>query len=87
MKLFETTLGRFLSDTARKQPDKEFIVYADRNLRFTYGELLKRVDNRAKGLLALGLEKGDHLGIWASNVPDRLTFMFATAAFGKPHLR
>ena len=36
----------------------------------------------AKGLLAIGMEKGDHLGIWARNVPDWLTFTFATAKIG-----
>ena len=36
----------------------------------------------AKGLLSLGITKGDHVGIWAKNVPDWLTFMFATAKIG-----
>lgn len=82
MQLFETTLGSLLEDTSRRQPDKDFIVYPDRNLRFSYHDFQLRVRNLAKGLLALGLEKGDHLGIWASNVPDWLTFMFATAKIG-----
>ena len=36
----------------------------------------------AKGLLSLGITKGDHVGIWAKNVPDWLTFMFATSKIG-----
>ncbi|HOZ46021.1 MAG TPA: AMP-binding protein [Candidatus Hydrogenedentes bacterium] len=78
----ELTLGAFLEEQVRQDPDHEFIVYADRNLRFTYGEFNERVDRLAKGLLAIGIGKGDHVGIWARNVPDWLTFMFATAKIG-----
>lgn len=45
MQLFEKTLGDFLEYWAEKTPDKEFIVYSDRDLRFTYSEFNKRVNN------------------------------------------
>jgi fatty-acyl-CoA synthase len=76
------TLGRVLETQVARHPDKEFIVYPDRNLRFTYAEFDRRVNALAKGLLAIGLAKGDHLGIWATNVPDWLTLLFATAKIG-----
>ena len=76
------TVGSLLASWARKTPDKEFIVYADRDLRFSYADFDERVDQLAKGLLAIGLVKGDHLGIWANNVPDWLTVLFATARIG-----
>ncbi|MDR2552230.1 MAG: AMP-binding protein [Treponema sp.] len=82
MAFFETTLGQLLREKARSQPDHDFIVYADRNLRFTYGEFDRRVDELAKGLLAIGLKKGDHVGLWATNVPDWNTLLFATARAG-----
>lgn len=44
MQLFEKTLGDFLEYWAEKTPDKEFIVYSDRDLRFTYSEFNKRVN-------------------------------------------
>ena len=72
----------FSGKKQKKNPDKEFIVYADRNLRFTYSEFDKRVDNLAKGLISIGIKKNDNVGIWATNVPDWLTFMFATARIG-----
>ena len=78
----ELSLGRFFETMAEKQPDHEFIVYPDRNLRFTYKEFDERVDNLAKGLLALGIKKGDRVGIWAKNVPEWLTYMFACAKIG-----
>ena len=66
----------------KRIPKREFIVYADRDLRFTYREFDKRVDNLAKGLISIGIGKNDNVGIWATNVPDWLTFMFATARIG-----
>lgn len=82
MELIENTLGGFLEKWAFETPDKDFMVFADRGLRFTYSEFNKRVDSLAKGLLYIGIGKGDHVGIWATNVPDWLTFTFATAKIG-----
>jgi len=82
MQLIEQTLGGYIEKWAFETPDKDFMVYADRGLRFTYSEFNKRVDRLAKGLLYLGIKKGDNVGIWATNVPDWLTFTFATAKIG-----
>ena len=82
MELFEKTLGEFLEEWAEKTPEKEYIVYSDRDLRFTYKEFNERVDKLAKGLLAIGIKKGSHVGIWATNVPDWSTLFFATAKIG-----
>ncbi|MDD6486402.1 MAG: AMP-binding protein [Spirochaetales bacterium] len=79
MKMFEVTLNQLLHQKTAENPDHEFMVYADRDLRFTYGEFNKRVDDLACGLYALGVRKGDKVGIWATNVPDWLTYMFACA--------
>ena len=78
----EETIGEFFERQVEAQGDREFMVYPDRDLRFTYKEFNERVNNLAKGLLAIGLEKGDHFGIWAKNVPDWMTFLFATAKIG-----
>ena len=82
LQLSERTLGDWLEHWAEVTPDKEYIVYSDRNLRFTWSQFNKRVDNMAKGLLAIGVEKGTHVGIWAGNVPDWLTFLYACAKIG-----
>lgn len=78
----EDTIGEFFEKMAEKDPDREFIVYPDRDLRFTYKQFNERVDMLAKGFLSIGITKGDHVGIWALNVPDWLTFLFATAKIG-----
>jgi fatty-acyl-CoA synthase len=82
MELIEKTLGSVLEEWAEKTPDQDFVVYADRGLRFSYKQFDQRVNRLAKGLLSIGIKKGDHVGIWATNVPDWLTFTFATAKIG-----
>ena len=78
----DKTIGAFLEEQVKKLPDHEFIVYPDRDLRFTFRQFNERVNQLAKGLLAIGISKGDNVGIWATNVPDWTTFMFATAKIG-----
>ncbi len=78
----DLTIGQYFDKEVAAHPDREFIVYPDRELRWTYAEFDERVTRLAKGLLAIGFEPGDHLGIWARNVPDWLTFAFATAKIG-----
>lgn len=82
IQLSERTLGDWLEHWAKETPDKEYIVYSDRNLRFTWSQFNRRVDNMAKGLLAIGITHGTHVGIWARNVPDWLTFLYACAKIG-----
>lgn len=82
MTLLENTLGDLLEKWAIETPDHEFLIYPDRNLRFTYSQFNDRVDKLAKGLISIGVKPGDKVGIWATNVPDWTTFMFATAKIG-----
>ncbi len=82
MQLLNETLGGMLEKWAYKTPDKDFIVYPDRDLRFSYSQFNHRVDQLAKGLLYIGIRPGDKVGVWAKNVPDWTTLMFATAKIG-----
>jgi len=82
MKLLETTLGGLLEKWAGETPDHDFIVYPDRNLRFSYAQFNDRVNKMAKGLISIGVKPNDKIGIWATNVPDWTTFMFAAAKIG-----
>ena len=82
MELLNYTLGGMLEKWARETPDTDFMVYPDRGLRFSYAEFNERANDLAKGLIEVGVKKGDKVGIWANNVPDWLTFMFATAKLG-----
>ncbi|SFS46537.1 fatty-acyl-CoA synthase [Porphyromonadaceae bacterium NLAE-zl-C104] len=82
IQLSDRTLGDWLEYWAEETPDKEYIVYSDRNLRFTWDTFNNRVDNMAKGLISIGVTRGSNVGIWAQNVPDWLTFLYATAKIG-----
>lgn len=82
MQLFDRTLGDWLEHWAKTTPDKEYLVYSDRNLRYTWKEFDERVNDAAKGLIAIGVTRGSHVGIWAQNVPDWLTYLYACAKIG-----
>ncbi|MDR1412511.1 MAG: AMP-binding protein [Actinomycetes bacterium] len=76
------TIGAFLEKEVAGHPNSDFLVMPDRGLRWSWAEFNDRVNNLAKGLLHIGMVKGQHLGVWARNVPDWLTFLFATAKIG-----
>ena len=82
MQLSDRTLSDWLEHWAAETPDKEYIVYSDRNLRFTWKTFNERVENMARGLISIGVTRGTNVGIWAQNVPDWLTFLYATAKIG-----
>ncbi|NCD24329.1 MAG: AMP-binding protein [Deltaproteobacteria bacterium] len=76
------TLGQMLDEAIARHPDNEAVVYVDRNFRLTYREFGELVDNLAKGLMAMGVQKGEKVAIWATNVPYWVAFQFATAKIG-----
>ncbi len=78
----EKTLGRILDETIAAYPDNEAVVYVDRDFRLTYREFGQVVDQMAKGLMALGVKKGEKVAVWASNIPYWVTLQFATAKIG-----
>ena len=81
-KLINKTLGQLLDTTALKYPDKDAIVFTDLNYRITYKEFKKLTDEIAKGLLALHIKKGEHIGIFAVNCPEWVILQFASAKIG-----
>lgn len=78
----ELTLHNWLEKWADEIPDNDFMVYTDRSLRLSYFEFNQRTDKLAKGLLHLGVQHGDKVGVWAKNIPDWLTLMFACSKIG-----
>ncbi|KRT87239.1 AMP-binding protein [Bacillus paralicheniformis] len=80
--MLHLTIGKLLEKTAANAPDHEAVVYPDRRLRYTYRQFDQLCRKVAKGLVALGIEKGEHVAIWASNTPEWLTAQFASAKTG-----
>lgn len=80
--LVYTTIGDMLRDTATSYPDREALVSVHQSVRYSYGEFDRLVDDYAAGLIALGLKKGDRLGIWSPNNAEWIVTQFATARVG-----
>ncbi|MFI8687361.1 AMP-binding protein [Rossellomorea sp. NPDC077527] len=80
--MLHTTVGDLLETKARIQPDIEAVVYADRGLRWSYYDFNQLSRQAAKGFIKLGINKGDHIAIWASNTPEWLVSQFATGKMG-----
>ncbi|MCG8473100.1 MAG: AMP-binding protein [Desulfobacterales bacterium] len=80
--LFDRTLGQILDQAVKEHPENEAIIYVDRDFRFTYRQFGEAVDRVAKGLMALGVQKGDKVAVWATNIPYWVTLQFATAKIG-----
>lgn len=78
------TIGQLLDEQAKKYPKHEALVYADRDLRLTYEELNQQSRLVARGLLSLGIEKGDHIAMWTTNVPEWVQLQFGTGKMGAP---
>jgi Acyl-CoA synthetases (AMP-forming)/AMP-acid ligases II len=81
-KLIEITVGSLLDDMARKYPDHDCALYTDRPFRKTYSEFNEICNKVAKSFLKMGIKKGDHVAIWATNVPEWLITLFASAKIG-----
>lgn len=80
--LMGVTAGRLLETTAEKHPDNDALVVPYQNLRWSYRELDRQVDQLAAGLIALGLEPGERIGVWAPNMAEWVVLQFATAKAG-----
>jgi fatty-acyl-CoA synthase len=81
-KLIGETIGTFFDRMVDKYRDREALVVKHQNIRWTWGELGRRVDDLAAGLTTLGLERGDRVGIWAPNTAEWTLTQFATAKAG-----
>ena len=80
--LLEYTIGEALDRAASNWPDKRALVSRHQGVRWNWAELNAEVDRVASGLLALGVDKGDRVGIWAPNCTEWTVIQFATARIG-----
>ncbi|KAB7708307.1 AMP-binding protein [Bacillus aerolatus] len=80
--MMRETVGELLAKRAEQLPQHEALVYPDRNLRYTYSEFDRLCRTAARGLMALGIDKGENLAVWATNVPEWVTLQFATGKMG-----
>lgn len=81
-KLDRITVGALLDRVAGEYPDHEALVYSHRGLRYSYSEFNALCRKVAKGLMALGIAKNEHISIWATNVPEWVTLQFTVGKMG-----
>lgn len=80
--LKQCCVGEVLDSTASLCPESSALIVRHQGKRYSYRELLAEVDLTARGFLRLGIEKGDRIGIWATNYFEWVVAQFATAKIG-----
>ncbi len=80
--LLGLTVGGLLDNAAALHPDNDALVVPYQDVRWSYARLNQECDEVAAGLIALGLDPGDRVGVWAPNMAEWVVLQFATAKAG-----
>jgi fatty-acyl-CoA synthase len=80
--LLGMTIGDMLDRTAEQFPDTEALVCLHQDIRWTYKEFVEKVNEAARAFMAIGVKRGDRVGIWAPNRYEWTVTQFATAKIG-----
>ena len=80
--LWRKTVYDVLAGTASEFGHRDAAIFCEHNVRWSWSDLVRKCDDLASGLLALGLAPGDRVGIWSPNRPEWLLMQFATARIG-----
>ena len=76
------TVGDQFDRMAETFPDRDAFVHVDRNVRYTYREIQTIANRFSKGLLSLGVGRGEHLALWATSIPEWIIVQLASAKIG-----
>lgn len=82
MKIVRKTIGRMLTEVAKETPNREALIHTEFHVRYNYSLLLWDVDRAARGLIALGIEAGDRVALWAPNIPEWIVAQLALNKIG-----
>ena len=80
--LLEETIGICFDRICGRFANSEALVSRHQGLRYTYGELKREVENAARGMIAIGVERGDRVGVWSPNSAEWLIAQYALAKVG-----
>src|SRR5207248_3561677 len=78
----DVTVGDLLTHLAAALPDCDALVYGDGGPRYTFAALEREARTIARGLIAIGIEPGERVVLWATNVPEWVVLQFALAKIG-----
>jgi fatty-acyl-CoA synthase len=76
------TVGKILHETALKHPDNEALIFPESGIRLTWKEFEEKCVSAAKGFMALGINKGDHVSVWTTNLPEWIYIQFGLGMIG-----
>ena len=82
LELHDNTIPGLLRRNAERLPDNDCVVAPEFGVRWSWKEFDRRTSLVARGMYAMGIRKGDHVAIWATNVPEWMLVMFASAKLG-----
>lgn len=80
--LMNITMGDLLDQKANELLGHDALIYPTDNTRYSYSEFTDMCNKIARGMIAMGIKKGDHVAIWATNCPEWIIVFFATAKIG-----
>ncbi len=80
--LLGITIGDMFDETVLKYPDHDALISRHQNIRYSYREFKEKVDECARALMALGIKKGDRVGVWSPNCAEWTITQFATSKIG-----
>jgi len=76
------TIGQVVNEAASTHPDKVALVHPDSGVRYDYHRFLSEINTAARGLMRLGIQKGDRVSLWAPNIPEWIISQVALAKIG-----
>ena len=80
--LLDETISQNLARTVAEHADRDALVSVEQGIRFTYAQFADEVDQVARGLMGIGVDKGDRVGIWSPNFAEWVLVQYATARIG-----
>ena len=80
--MINKTIGEILDEAALYHPETDALVYVDKDIRLNYKQFKEKCEEVAKALMNLGVKRGDHIAIWAYNIPEWVLLQFASAKIG-----
>lgn len=76
------TIGQVVNEISVTYPDNVALVHSENGIRYTYHRFLSQIDSVARGLIGLGIHKGERVSLWAPNVPEWIISQIALAKIG-----
>ncbi|MBN1473875.1 MAG: AMP-binding protein, partial [Syntrophaceae bacterium] len=76
------TIGQIIRETAKRHPLNPALVHPDFGVRLNYQEFYNQCRKVAKGLMALGVKRGDHVSVWTTNIPEWIYLQFGLGMVG-----